>query len=81
MPLHKPEDHGTEADGQRAEEYCRFCYQHGGFTYPATISSMIELCARILSDRGVPYVEAQQLMMQTIPQLKRWRASADRATA
>lgn len=83
MPLRTPEDHGTEANGRIADEYCRFCYQHGAFTYPATVTSMIELCSKILADRGMPFAQAEQLMKQAIPQLKRWRTApvADRASA
>ena len=34
MPLDKPEDAGTEADGTLSGEYCRYCYQNGAFTAP-----------------------------------------------
>ena len=42
MPLDKPEDAGTEADGTLSGEYCRYCYQNGAFTAPdATMDDMI----------------------------------------
>ena len=34
MPLDKPEDAGTEADGARSGDYCHYCYQNGSFTAP-----------------------------------------------
>lgn len=43
MPMEKPEDFGTSADGNRNEEYCRYCYQSGKFTDPdITREQMIE---------------------------------------
>lgn len=32
MPLSKPEDFGTNADGSESKEYCGFCFQNGRFT-------------------------------------------------
>ena len=29
MPLDKPEDKGTEADGSLSGDYCHYCYQNG----------------------------------------------------
>lgn len=46
MPLEKPEDFGTSASGQRVNDYCRYCYQHGAFTDSSiTLDRMIEVCA------------------------------------
>jgi len=50
MPMEKPEDFGTEADGSRNEEYCRFCYRDGGFTDPDII--MEQMIKKILPSVG-----------------------------
>lgn len=77
MPLHAAEDHGTEANGRMADDYCRFCYQRGAFVNPtATMTSMIDFCARKLTERGMPFAEAQTLMTNTLPHLRRWRSPA-----
>jgi len=34
MPMGKPEDFGTEADGSASKDYCTHCYQKGQFTAP-----------------------------------------------
>lgn len=34
MPLDKPELLGTEKDGSKSQEYCKYCYQNGAFTNP-----------------------------------------------
>ncbi|MGQ9623414.1 MAG: zinc ribbon domain-containing protein, partial [Candidatus Caldatribacteriaceae bacterium] len=36
MPMVKPEDFGTNADGSPNGEYCRYCFQNGEFTAPDT---------------------------------------------
>ncbi len=34
MPMHKPEDFGTNTDGSKNDEYCHYCYQNGKFVEP-----------------------------------------------
>ena len=34
MPLEKPDDFGTEANGFRINDYCHYCFQNGTFTEP-----------------------------------------------
>ena len=34
MPLDRAQDFGTDADGVRVNDYCRYCYAHGHFTEP-----------------------------------------------
>lgn len=62
MPLENLEDFGTEADGLRAEDYCRFCFQSGVFTSP-------DINMQGMIDRS-PDIPGQK---QIIPTLKRWQ--------
>ena len=32
MPIPDEEMHGTEADGSKSADFCKFCYDHGDFT-------------------------------------------------
>ena len=55
MPLDKPEDAGTEADGTLSGEYCRYCYQNGAFTAPdATMDDMIAFNLKFNEENGHP---------------------------
>ena len=55
MPLDKPEDAGTEADGTLSGEYCRYCYQNGAFTAPeATMEDMIAFNLKFNAENGFP---------------------------
>lgn len=62
MPLEDVEDFGTQADGLKAESYCRFCFQSGVFTQPdISMEGMIDRYAAI-KGRG-----------RIIPTLARWQ--------
>jgi hypothetical protein len=75
MPLEKPEDFGTAADGLRINDYCRYCYQNGAFTDPnISLPGMIDRCVGIMAQKGImPEAQARALMSETLPKLKRWR--------
>lgn len=71
MPLAKPADHGTEADGARNQEFCTHCYQGGSYTDPdATLDQMVEIVARFMGKSGD---EATKSARQGLVDLKRWR--------
>ncbi len=73
MPMAKPVDRGTEADGAESRTYCTYCYQNGAFTYDATMEEQIEHnlnCApEFYSDRE----RAREQMRAYFPMLKRWK--------
>ncbi len=75
MPLEKPGDFGTLADGSQSPEYCRFCFQNGEFTVPdLSMEGMIYKCVSIMAGRGImPESQARAVMNEVIPNLKRWR--------
>jgi hypothetical protein len=73
MPLQKPEDFGTNADGSKNQEYCQYCCQKGNFTEPAiTMEQMIEKCTGIMKQMNMPEAQIEQTK-KFIPMLKRWR--------
>ncbi len=76
MPLERPEQFGTSAEGFRVNEYCGYCYRDGRFTEPdITVEGMIDKCVAIMVQQGVMGAEhARELMTELIPDLKRWRA-------
>jgi len=40
-----PDDCGTDAAGTATDHYCKWCYDHGKYTYDTTMEAMIEDCA------------------------------------
>ena len=46
MPIPDEEMHGTEADGSRSADFCKYCYDHGDFTAKGmTMDEFIEATA------------------------------------
>ncbi len=71
MPMEKPEDFGTEADGSRNEEYCRFCYRDGGFTDPdITMEQMINKLVGMATSMEMSEEQARAMANAVIPGLK-----------
>lgn len=48
-----PDDCGTDAHGATTDHYCKWCYDHGKYTYETTMEAMIEDCApRLAQNTG-----------------------------
>ena len=75
MPMEKPDDFGTAAEGFRINDYCHYCFRDGTFTEPAiTMQEMIDKCVSTMARQGImPAAQASSLMADVIPRLKRWR--------
>ncbi|MBP5277531.1 MAG: zinc ribbon domain-containing protein [Prevotella sp.] len=41
---------GTNADGSKNEDYCKYCYKDGQFLQVFTMDEMIEHCAQFIGD-------------------------------
>ena len=72
MPMGETDElYGTEADGSKSQDYCKYCYDKGVFLQDCTMEEMIEFC--------VPHVtsmtpdEARHMMQEWFPTLKRWK--------
>ncbi len=75
MPLSKPEDFGTMAEGFRQNDYCHYCFQDGKLRHPdATLAEMIEqVIPHTVQATGMSEADARALTERTLPHLKRWR--------
>jgi len=75
MPLEKPDDFGTAANGFRINDYCRYCFQNGSFAEPGlSMQDMIDKCIGIMKQQEImPEAQAKALMTEVIPKLKRWQ--------
>ncbi len=66
--------YGTNEDGSRNIEYCKYCYNEGAFTSDLTLSEMVDICVpQMLSEnQGMKEDEARKLLRKLLPTLKRW---------
>ena len=76
MMFTAPDQHGHEADGTEVEDFCRWGYDDGAYTYETTMEDMIEDCApRMAEAMGWTVDESASLLGAVLPTLKRWKES------
>lgn len=76
MMFTAPDQHGHEADGTEVEDFCRWCYDDGAYTYETTMEDMIEDCApRMAEAMDWTVDEGASLLGAVLPTLKRWKES------
>ena len=72
MPLDTPDLYGTEKDGTKSNEYCRYCYKNGQFTNPdLTLEEMKEHMMKIMEKDKLPE-DILGRAIYRLPFLKRW---------
>ena len=55
MPMGPTDEHyGTEADGSKSKDYCKYCYQNGAFTADCTMGEMISSSLSTTEQFAVP---------------------------
>jgi len=73
MPLDNPELLGTEKDGSKSQEYCKFCYRNGAFINPEM--TLKEMTSLVISQMEKLNIDSKEIDMavSSLPNLKRWR--------
>ncbi len=75
MPMGETDElYGTNSDGDKSGDYCKYCYENGAFTTDCTMEGMIEFCVPHMtsSNSGMSEDEARGMMKNFFPSLKRW---------
>lgn len=79
MPL-EDELLGRNKDGTLNEEYCKWCYADGAFTY-AKMDDLLEVCVSHMASEQFPAEAAREYMKNLLPTLGYWKgrgATGDR---
>ena len=71
MPLSE-ETFAHELDGSVNEEYCKWCYHDGVFTYHS-IDELIDACIPFMTAQGFKEEQARVYMKEMLPKLKYWK--------
>jgi hypothetical protein len=77
MPMGATDEmYGTNADGSKSGDYCKYCFENGVFKADCTMEEMIEFCVPHIAsaDSGMSEDEARKMMQGFFPNLKRWQA-------
>ena len=74
MPLRDSSLFGSEADGSKSDDYCHLCYRDGAFVSETTMEEMVVISAKGMSEAmGTPEDQAQAMLRNILPSLKRWQ--------
>lgn len=76
MPMGETDElYGTNCDGSKNGDYCKYCYDGGAFAADCSMEEMIEFCVPIMAgeNSGMSEEEARGMMRQFFPNLKRWK--------
>ena len=61
-----------EPDGAVNEEYCKWCYTGGTFTY-SSMEQLIDFCAEHMASDAWPKEQVRAHMEAVVPELKHWK--------
>lgn len=73
MPLDNPDLLGTEKDGAKNNEYCKYCYENGAFVNPNM--NLKEMTNLVITQMEKMNIDSKTIDMavSSLPSLKRWR--------
>lgn len=64
---------GTERDGSKSRDYCKFCYHDGQFAHPEySLEQMISHLQKTIDKQDLPE-DIVEAAIARLPHLKRWR--------
>ncbi|KAA9035655.1 hypothetical protein FW778_20745 [Ginsengibacter hankyongi] len=76
MPLDNPDLQGTEKDGTKSNEYCKYCYRDGAFINPNT--TLKEMTSIVITQMEKMNMDSRaiDIAVSALPNLKRWKTVA-----
>ena len=72
MPLEDDEILGRESDGTLNEDYCKWCYADGTYTY-SNMDDLIAVCVKHMANEQFSEDQARAYMKELLPQLDYWK--------
>ena len=73
MPLSSGELSGTEKDGSRKKDYCKYCYENGRFTNPKITLEEMKTFVKNKMEEMKMDSDTISMAVSSLPNLKRWR--------
>lgn len=67
---------GRNGDGTLNEDYCKWCYSDGTYTY-SDMDELIDVCAAHMAGEGFSEQQAREYLKQALPELKYWKNKAE----
>ena len=76
MPLSEDALISKEKDGSFNEDYCKWCFADGTFTYN-DMDDLIDVCVPHMAKEGFSEVQARTYMKQMLPKLDYWKRHSE----
>ena len=76
MPL-EDGNMSREPDGSFNEDYCKWCYTDGAFTYQS-MDALIDFCAAHMANDAFPPVQVRAYLQDLLPKLKHWQIAENK---
>ena len=72
MPIDDDETIGRNSDGTLNEDYCKWCYADGTYTY-SNMDELIDVCAKNMANENFTEEQARAYMKELLPKLDYWK--------
>lgn len=72
MPIKDDSILGRDKDGTLNEEYCKWCYADGTYTY-SNMDDLIDVCVKHMVNEDFTEEQARSYMKQLLPSLDYWK--------
>ena len=72
MPLTEDDMISKEKDGSFNEDYCKWCYADGTYTY-SNMDDLIDVCVKNMVSENFSEADARAYMKETLPKLDYWK--------
>ncbi|MDO4757104.1 MAG: zinc ribbon domain-containing protein, partial [Parabacteroides sp.] len=72
MPLKDDAFLGKDADGSLNEDYCKWCYADGNYTY-SNMDDLIDVCVEQMAGEGFSESQAREYLKDLLPKLDYWK--------
>ena len=76
MPL-EDGNMSREPDGAFNEDYCKWCYTDGTFTYQS-MDALIDFCAAHMANDAFPPAQVRAYLQDLLPKLKHWQIAGNK---
>ena len=76
MPL-EDGNMSREPDGAFNEDYCKWCYTDGAFTYQS-MDALIDFCASHMANDAFPPAQVRAYLQDLLPKLKHWQTARNK---
>lgn len=78
MPIDDIAVRGTEKDGSKSSEYCKYCYEKGAFISPDLSLDQMKTIVKTELEKRQSSPDIIQHAVDSLPHLKRWQKTTAR---